>query len=384
MNKPCAAGAALARVDSNILNMSYESESWATNRPALVSSPEMAELKHFLKLLIVKTITSPASYDVATGITAPFLHFTLDLQSLLELDLLGDKEAAVVGAVVLRHGPSHREQYIGESAMAPERNLVDLARAIDKVAKVTSREDLRVLNDLILENIRPAVMETTAARQILKRKIQSVICRVLIPLAQRGRGGGYLMFLKLFVSCIDLCRGATTQVSLAHASKLVVADGRNGFLLPEKLNFYDESLPWTEGFAPTVMPDSAKYSETALTEFLVASSALKRVNSYNEFATMDDFESREKFERALTALGRGIGLACRYNGKVKEILNLQESLFKLFTEGDLNRLAEDLNLTDQRTAEALLRRVFEPVFFIQRGMEDVLGPARICNFSPFH
>ena len=355
MDQPCAVKEAMARVDSNILKMSFESESWGSNRRALLSSPEMTELAHLLKLLIHKSITSPASYDMATGITAPFLHFMYDLLSLLPLEVMDARERAVIYKVVVRFSPFHREPYIGEFPVHSRMPFVDIARTIDDLADPRRAWKMGNVMDIIFDYNRLSFEDSLAARLILQHETRRVVCDQLVGFS-RIEIPTYAtpLFVKTIVSAIDLCKAKLPLVHRLEAS-LNVAEKRGTAFLPSSVDFDDSSLPWIMGFYPAVHISPASRAEAAVREYMTSMIHLQ---------AFSEFDSREELERAMTSFGRALGLVVRYNrGRLAEILDIPPVIFR--------------ELSDK----PLVRQTPEAIFFIHRGMQDVLGPAGIHIFT---
>ena len=381
MDKPCSVREVMAEVDEYILKLSSDEDSWASVSQELIGSPEMAELRNVLKLLVHKSLTSPAHYDFETGIAAPFYHFMYDLMSVLDLDVLSFDEAYAIRRSVNFYKPIHREQYTGEAVSTTELPppLV-FAKMIDALLKEEERKDIFFWLGMILKFDRRSFEGSDAATQILNRKIRTVVCQKLVFISRLRFPGGMALFLKkAVVSAIQMCPNTQLKDRLI-ASKRIVYEGGLGYL-PSSIEFYDDSLPWIRGL-DTRIPNHTAMIERAMRDFLSAHAVVKQVNFCNEFATISDFDSREDFEHAMRSLGRAIALSVVVGFNYKRIVSLPASLTSaLVSKGDRERLVNDLQLTasekenDSLVDAILATRVYEPIFFIRQGMENIFGPA---------
>ena len=382
MDKPCSVGEVMGDVDQHILKLSAEEGSWASVSQELIASPEMAELRNVLKLLVHKSLTSPAHYDFETGIAAPFYHFMYDLMSVLDLDVLSIAEAHAIRRSVNFYKPIHRQQYTGETVLITELppRLV-IARSIDDLLR-EERKDIFIWVRMILNFDRSSFEGSDAATQILNLKIRTAVCRKLVFISRlRFSGGMGLLLTKALVTAIQMCPNTKLKNRLIASKRVVYEEGME--YLPLNMDFYDDSLPWLRGLDSRI-PNRMEITERALRDFLSAHAVVKEGN----FATIADFDSRETFERAMRSFGRAIGLSVVVGLNYKQIVRLPASLTSaLVSKGDREGLVNDLQLTaaekgiDSLVDAILATRVYEPIFFIRQGMENIFGPAGYRIFS---
>ena len=344
-------------------------------------------------MLIETSITSPASYDIQTGLTAPFFPFMYVVGSVTGKPGLSVEEACGILLVTCGFKASHRASFPAELYRPLSLGVPPVKAAI--VLNKIKRRDFSVFSEFIriIYHSKPP-SQGDASDRIIAHQLSKTVCWQLVELVSiRVESGLVPRFVKAGVSMIAICKKHLPTDKLIEASRrLALLTKRETGLLPSRnpaaLDFTDASLPWNRGIDPGFVTNPRKYAEIALSEFVASNDALLLSGGLHVFPTVSDFDSRARFESVMTGLGRAIGLVVRYGGSLFPFIRLHFELFDAIVD---NLLPEYLinglyvpkveRKTEQLMKNSILRRVYEPVFFIRQGMKDVLGPSGVDIFT---
>ena len=379
----------MAQSDQALLRMSGDDVFWQTYSTVVATAPEITELWRLWNLLLEKSLNSPNSYDIQTGLTAPFVHFLYDMGSVLgDIGLLPE-QADLLVKVAGRYDPVHRQPYTREYRRALHAEMPAVARAIiidELVAR--KRTELGPLFNIIL-NLKHS-SDRDASEWILRHKIIKGMCPKLTSIVVSPiRADTVPFFTKACLSLIELCRDSLPSDRLIAASTQLGLQGfsrieRLPFDHPAHVDFFDASLTWMRGLNSSLVPNPRDFASDALAVFVGTHRPVRDCGVVSEFATPSNFASRDEFEKVMIAFGRAIGLAIAYKGLIYPAVRLGLFQFTAIrSKVSFELLKGVVSLTGAERSspvieeDAIMRKVYMPVFFIRRGIQDVLGPMGI-------
>ena len=134
------------------------------------------------------------------------------------------------------------------------------------------------------------------------------------------------------------------------------------------------------GLRTVIIPDPNYFVGTALALFLGKHRPVRDKGDMHEFATSSNFGSNDQFEKVMRAFSRALGLAIAYHGLIYPAVRLKFVLVRgLRTHVSTETLAKELDLTEVERnnlmirEDSILRKVYMPVFYIRKGIREVLA-----------
>ena len=376
--------------------------------PHIAESWEISEIKYCMLLLHLKTDSAPFSFDVASNKTACFGHFVLDL---ISVGCVRSGIFNLASRFALAHNPvHHRLPYPREIERVFSCNwindpdvVVRFAGDIERGGTLMSTLSIpvRVVNELA-EFITVKWLDDVSARVLLLfTRIRFGLCKRLAPIFLSSPQV-YSRERRSVLTLIHFCRDQIESRDLLNMSLLLgPADGHasassdssdwdrtNADLVTNML--HDAKTKWIQGNSGVSMPWACSTVLTILVDYIERFKPLQDRGRYSEFSTVENFDSRTEFRSTMRGFGRALGLAFRHSCPIGPFLNLIPELFEAIhtlPEPDFpfytQQFLSPIELRSDVAAryQALEKRVFEPIFFIRWGFQDVVGPVGPLIYS---
>jgi hypothetical protein len=369
-------------------------------RSSIVSSPGFHELERLWKETLNWSGSVPLAIDVDSGFTAPFLHFYLDLFSILDDRVeMRSCDFSLYLPIVAGNQTGYRPDFeefefsgIPKSSLTHPPNALRLAESIYRVT--ANPGDSEAASCAIVLISRLASSDASPATQaLLGLQVVSEFCPLLANILTIGKHH-WSRAIKLTVSALAHCRGAIPESVLIQAS-LSLWQPRGGHdLLREPLlgplvnEVVNLAFPWSDGFDPSVdQTNIIAYNITK--EFFAVTAPFVSVRGLQLFRRKSSYQSRGVFEIAMRGLGRTIGLCIRYNGPCRELIPLSDDILQtIFEAHNSESLRQSMNLDEifseytTSIEENILQFIYEPIFFVRIGIRDILGPPGVFALYP--
>jgi hypothetical protein len=303
---------------------------------------EMRELLRLARLFADHLRQTPLRHDLYSASNAVYVHFLLDLFSLIDSSIVGnmDLEPFIQLAHITNNAHRHRVKR-ERSARAIEIPVLQCAKAIEEIGN--DSVSFSVLDLLgAVGTVLPQSPDGSLADALLRLRMEAVICPRIVPVVELLRRN-----LRVALSVLELCLNSGPFSVLMDASMRL-----------------------------SVIPFPRTYSEADFS--LVKSKAIVQGSDNSvRFRTANDFPTRAEFESSMRNLGRAIGATFRDGQSLFLNNRFEPHLFvPLMKQLSEERMSDHLGVP----IEFLLERVYEPIFFIRIGICDVLGPAGILIF----
>ena len=387
-------------IDETFLRHFTRSDSRDMLRSSIATSEGFRELQRFWAEVVKWSAYAPHAFDVETGLTAPFLHFNLDLISIMEGRVeIRPVEFRIYFLVVgFTHVGYRREFAAFEVSPIQRSNLRDpitvlkMAEAILRIAVDPTDTEATLYVALLIGRVTP-YRGPSATELMLQRQFSIQVCPRLAHIFTLGHEF-WRRNIKDAVSAIAYCRRSTPERGLKEASfSLIERKGGHDLLrnpiLDALVNEVENSdFPWSDGFDPSVDgPDTIAFN--IMKAYIARSTPFMSFGDMQLFRGSSSYESRTAFENAMRGLGKTIGLCIRYNGPCKELSPLPDAIVKAIFENyspayftqalKLHKRSFGNSLSIEHNIEMF---IYEPIFFMRIGIRHSLGPGGIYATNP--
>jgi hypothetical protein len=400
----------LGDIDSTLLKLLVsESEGdWLRIKEYITSSIGYRELIEVGSALVQQTVLVPHSVDVLTGKTAQVIHFLLDIFSVLGVPpafvftdavFYSTSQNLFANPVTyrLRHGGEVGSSLATAFAMSP-RQLVMVAQAMSLFASNHPRVPTSLVSIFLRFISTRTVGSESTAESIMMAQLHREVCPKIAEILQRsppGLGSN----TKEGVSLIHHCRDQVPLFRLIDASIALSVEGpirplvtlqETGETIARALYASDIPLLGGVSFRSSVGPGVKHF---VVTDVIVIykelhSPFIRKSDGVFVLKSATKFSSRTEFEKTMTGLGKAIGLGVLYQVPFSELLRIDQILLTAIHRSvDYGALREALRLPqkDLRTVERITKAMddwaFEPIWYIRKGIREILGPAGVFAIS---
>ena len=366
-----------------------------TQHPSAPAVREMAELEKLISIthdLVKQSGFQSHFVDTYTGLTAPLVHFALDIYSHVadfnRSDFQRLKPFTVIG---ITHPPIFRPRRSNEfhhPSIPETRNILMIAKEIDFWVRVGGREclDSRGFANLAryLSMKPPAEPSSSATDGLLMHQIVSDLCPVIESLIECVRGGLNPLWRKTVLTIVEICEGNGILRSdgLLDASLSLMGRSQEDPGYFQSFNVQEiaaalmigrSSVSWHSFYPIEPVQDALELSMAVLRQYVSSSDTLEYPldGSGGIFRPASWFSSFEEFESRYRGLGRAMALVQREGGSADDEVMLLPELWGVV----LYPIKADPPERHASTSE-LLENVYRPSYYIRVGMRDVLGPIR--------
>ena len=367
---------------------------WSGNDQSTVlrDSLVLSELAVLWNKVVVWSHYVPYSVDTSHGLTAPFIHFGMDIISFLgpeagqlfRLDSFAMTVATLSAASYpVTYRPAHELELtlrLGADLRENAMTSVDIAFAMQQLVQNPANRRAASLVAQMIPSLQGNL--DNAAEALLHQQLVSDICPNLVGILSRSVP--LLQFLKTAVSLIYICKPFAGERGALDASINLLASPGNSIQETDVnilvAGLVDYEFPWINGF-------SSDHQGIPLITLV------KRfIDVYEPFAIDGDaarhkirseFQSGDVFERTMVGLGRVIALCIRYRLSCNREPGLGFLMVSSFDDPWVDGIIQDNTAqrfpdeSRERVQEIFQTNIREPRFYIAQGIRDVIGPAGI-------
>jgi hypothetical protein len=385
----------MTKIDWRFLAYLNDDSAWPILKREILDSLEFKKIIKLWNVLIEWNSTIP---HPVSQMSASLLHFLFDLISivgpvdgmLLRRDDILSASVAV-GGYPVRHRHPYTLELRGELGLRTDTEpatAVLVSNAMIQLRENTSDlEAFFIVYSFASGLSNPRLPSASATEDLLRRQFSTDICPVLYRVVY-----GSFLYRKLtkpVVRLIHHCRNSLPSSELIATSLLLSCNhGQEHRILhhPDTHELMetltDEAFAWDLGF-DTSDPPNAWTVRLFLNELIDRFEPFMINHNLKTFRPRSRFRSGKEFEQVMRYLGRALGLCTRFSS-----CNYRAMVPRELLESILEPIPDDVlfnaiwtsakrELNETQITRFLQDVVREPVFYIQLGLKDVLGPAGV-------
>ena len=369
----------------------------------LLASSELGEFWKLGNFAIQKGINIPQTIDMYKETTSGWIHFILDVVSITGHGLLQVEDLPLIADQLSRFPPRHRR--FSEKDIVPPpppfmhadaQGLTAMARSIDTVLSVRDVPDDGFQNFMNMVDRIQFYADGSSAESIMFFQLRNLVCPNLRRVFEGARVSANRLaaFRKRGLALIDFCKSYVSGIRMIPLSILLEKNLSSrplyGGADAEKLvvDLFNPETEWTGGLDPSLIPDRGGFMNRVLEVFVQTHQPVFKDMKGDMLKTAIDFDSREEFENRSIAFGRLLGLCFRYSATIGKFIKFPGPIVRAIRALDVSDFVKPQVVPGQRKRlpsdeyfDSVQRRIFEPIFFLRLGIQDVLGPAGVGLFS---
>ena len=400
------------RAISNLFTLHYQRktpEQWSAILHELHATDTFLAVMETLGLVGSVLGSSSFARDSSRQDLSTLCHFLFDIGSVLgfgPFERYIATHSSFISSLTSKVPCGYKARYTHEFdrqrilELPPISGPVDQARIFDKAADTANARYLdymafpshQVAQFLITVADLSESDLSSAVEAMLFNQMRLRICPVVLRLSRVLDFSA--VWRRVGVSLLEICRPQMTVVGVISASLNLI---RSEVVLPvevteESINQLISALTsptyaWSTHLFSGGHPSNPYwFAHRLLVEFIAVHNPLRARRGANcdEFKPPDSFRSRRKFAETYVAFGRAIGLRVRYGLNLLDMKRLAPILIDaIYDHVSMDQLVEglgasrDMTRSESAKIKYLIERVYEPVFFIRKGITDVLGPVGV-------
>ena len=384
---------------------------WPEVSEDLVRSPSHRKLLHLFKIFAKRRDSFPGQLrGILEESFSAAVHFMFDVASLLgfgDMDPTGATSYSSLVDLASMYPALHRSAYPSESR--PWKRVehgVPMATLIDKlmrnpaqsiaaiIGNEKTRNQFKQIFSLVAQLVRLDVSDYATTDHLLSHQITNDICphtkRFAEPIAREA------IWRQHVLNLIEFCRMRVPMFSVVWMSiniDMKAPAGRTSFTSRDieagVVALLSPKTLWSAGLDQAIW-HSTDLSLDLLLRLVQTHPVLEYKHFKAFFRPRSRFTDEGDFERYTIALGRALALAMRYQNNIFDVLDLDKRAMEgIFDEVPVSTLCEIVpyygrlvsGMSSEETLKTLKEHFYEPIFYIQLGFQDVLGPLGVKSFS---